>query len=846
MYVSDILSEYDKHLNEKTNAVNTSLSTLSDHLGNKYVADVNSKISEPLEKQLTAWRDTVESLETEVNNIEQQKINVLDNALKSSVLREFLPVKSVVEHMRKVSVSGSVFDDAKHVDGQLVAQKRAIINQINSLRDVKDKHFTTIYSRLKDAMRFLEKDFDRNYKNIIIAMFEDIKREVTIVHDNLLADKGKLEMLIRDAWREFATVKTNIQEDGDSIVKKWSGLKGHIRGLIGDMVYNVKHTSKAIGTLQKIVEGFEDYAGEFAKVNFATKVEKWIKTIVEKEPVKGWMQTYFKQEYKTSDFNKFYSDRTADFAGIFRQKLDEDIKVAQAKINEVKGDKQYKIEKNIDAVKDGIDTFLKQFEAKLVSKKLDELVSGIVEEIEKAPKLKLSDPPSPSPSSLLNAVVITLASLSATARQVYEEFHSFTTNSQITNVTKAMTKIGEIENEFGDGLNNKGKFGGLIDAALANVAAPIEKLTTLLDQNDKEGSIKYKLGDKVNGLQKTITELDDIRNEKSTKNNEDGKIEKQRNEAARLMDELKAEIKGRIQEVQAKVEDADKALKEAINTLVTDVNKAFQNLTNDVQLFYAHSHKADLQALRELLQERKNAIDSIIDTDKKTGLKGFLSILLDKHNGGRKLHDLKGHKNVESLSPKLKDYLYDIFQYVFVDLPKHLPNSQYPSQLSTIHTALSTLLSHLRDQKHFDHRVPGMLQNLTTSVQALHSTGFANPAYPVLDAFPKSLVKFVEQLEKGYVNRYEGHEEILLYNYVSKKVTPEGEKCAKVFLTLLEILNSHLRNLYDKCIDGKDCKDKCIRMYDNEKNKRTANPLGDWFQRRGFKVSDDNKTQNGS
>ncbi|GBE59962.1 hypothetical protein, conserved [Babesia ovata] len=438
--------------------------------------------------------------------------------------------------MRKVSVSGSVFDDAKHVDGQLVAQKRAIINQINSLRDVKDKHFTTIYSRLKDAMRFLEKDFDRNYKNIIIAMFEDIKEK----------------------------------------------------------------------SLSCTTICFEDYAGEFAKVNFATKVEKWIKTIVEKEPVKGWMQTYFKQEYKTSDFNKFYSDRTADFAGIFRQKLDEDIKVAQAKINE-----------------DGIDTFLKQFEAKLVSKKLDELVSGIVEEIEKAPKLKLSDPPSPSPSSLLNAVVITLASLSATARQVYEEFHSFTTNSQITNVTKAMTKIGEIENEFGDGLNNKGKFGGLIDAALANVAAPIEKLTTLLDQNDKEGSIKYKLGDKVNGLQKTITELDDIRNEKSTKNNEDGKIEKQRNEAARLMDELKAEIKGRIQEVQAKVEDADKALKEAINTLVTDVNKAFQNLTNDVQLFYAHSHKADLQALRELLQERKNAIDSIIDTDKRRGSRAF-------------------------------------------------------------------------------------------------------------------------------------------------------------------------------------------------------------------------------
>ncbi|GBE63139.1 hypothetical protein, conserved [Babesia ovata] len=399
-----------------------------------------------------------------------------------------------------------------------------------------------------------------------------------------------------------------------------------------------------------------------------------------------------------------------------------------------------------------------------------------------------------------------------------------------------------------------------------SVTAKTKNLTALAEKIRNQNNAlsltidadKYGVNSELDALEDIIKEIDsDIKNHVEGINADVATL---RSSTTRAISTAKQKASDTITEVQSCVDGKIKAATESIQDTAkrvhyTTINEMFKKLETKVE---THARN----------------IEEIINKDLSTGVKGLMRQLKGKVDGQADqqpppqpnsnlldgLSTAVGDENpqhwekVKKLSEAFKNYADPVLNYIedqFKSPSFFLPNvsgkksTDESDRISTIHTALSTLLSHLRDQKHFDHRVPGMLQNLTTSVQALHSTGFANPAYPVLDAFPKSLVKFVEQLEKGYVNRYEGHEEILLYNYVSKKVTPEGEKCAKVFLTLLEILNSHLRNLYDKCIDGKDCKDKCIRMYDNEKNKRTANPLGDWFQRRGFKVSDDNKTQNG-
>ncbi|GBE62918.1 hypothetical protein, conserved [Babesia ovata] len=147
-----------------------------------------------------------------------------------------------------------------------------------------------------------------------------------------------------------------------------------------------------------------------------------------------------------------------------------------------------------------------------------------------------------------------------------------------------------------------------------------------------------------------------------------------------------------------------------------------------------------------------------------------------------------------------------------------------------------------------------MLEKLKTSVESLHSTNFGNPAYPVLDAFPKSLVKFVEQLERGYVSTFSGR--VFLHDLVktetknpvdpkqtgTKAVQPDenkytlteyGEKCAKIILTILNMLNSDLNVLKNTC-----------KNISSSSQINKSSHLGDLLTSYGYRVSDKDK-QNG-
>ncbi|GBE63227.1 hypothetical protein, conserved [Babesia ovata] len=274
---------------------------------------------------------------------------------------------------------------------------------------------------------------------------------------------------------------------------------------------------------------------------------------------------------------------------------------------------------------------------------------------------------------------------------------------------------------------------------------------------------------------------------------------------------------------EASLNEVDKLRKNLLET----TEQAFKKVTIEVKILFANSHKADLKALNALVEKHKNIIETILKNDKLTGLKGLLKKLNDSYASARKLTDLKDQQNVESLSQKLQEYLDNIFMYVLFDLPKHLPSSPYSPQLQSIHTALTTLLSHLSEKKHFDHQVPGMLAQLKTSVESLHSTNFGNPAYPVLDAFPKSLERFVEQLEKGYVNRYDGR---------TWNDTIEDKHCAKIFCTLTPMLLEGLMGLKGKCTDGGSWGKKQINISIEDRYK-TVNPLGAFLHACGYNVS---------
>ncbi|CDR71656.1 hypothetical protein, conserved [Babesia bigemina] len=315
------------------------------------------------------------------------------------------------------------------------------------------------------------------------------------------------------------------------------------------------------------------------------------------------------------------------------------------------------------------------------------------------------------------------------------------------------------------------------------------------------------------------------------------------------------------------------------NNLLAISADAFRTMTNEVRKLFADGHIADLQSLRKLVSTQLKIISCAINKDLNTGVKGFLKTLsgesIDLYAAGHierrpakkeqktnlldEVKDAIGRgehgDKVANFTNKFKTYSEHIFTYLDKDL-KQIFASQprvigdYPNRVSTIQRNLTDLLTHISTHKHFDHQVPQMLETLKTSISTFKSTHFGNASYPVLDAFPRSLEQFVGELERMYVSRYEGgFENVLLVYANTGNVTEEGKNCAKIFLTIIGILLQYLQELYGKC-DPTNKKgmwrEKHISLYDlDATNKRNANPLGHWFQRRGYIVPEDEKTQNG-
>ncbi|GBE63385.1 hypothetical protein, conserved [Babesia ovata] len=877
-HVSDILSEYDKHLNEKTNAVNTSLSELSTNLSNQYVTQVNEKINEPLEKQLTAWRTTVQSLETEVNKIQTEKINVLDTTLKSSVLREFVPVKSVVEHMRSVSLDPNLMDQAKRVDGELlktkakldaeiakqsitlqqnmIVQFNRVENSILILKRNNAEHFKKINDSVKEARQLIDQ-VDGTYKSLVTWHFDELKKEVNKVQDALFKKKAELEVLVDQARTAFETLKEKVQVGtngtADSIEYNWTQLQMQIQNLVRD----VKGNTYLRDGLQGIVDGVKTYAKGFEdKTTFGLTVQDWIKKTLERKIIIQKLNAYVsggnsgRVNFQMNEYN------IGRITTVIKQYLKTQIEDA---VNVLKTRIQFNLDeteitRHVNAVQSVCSAFAESLEPEITDTAIPAygVVSGIESQLRNG-GIFINTSRATSDPNLTETVKLILSSLVATAQLVGGVVHSFTSDAHAKlgkNVDETKTKVELIGKYFDKNDDKEAKalstedFGKKIDDALKVVNAK----TTVLDNIIKNSSGTLHIA--VGNLQAVFQKLEQMKNGEDTK---DDTINAEKKKAGAKMQQLKNDLDEKFYALELTIARANETLTQAIKNVQTallsareaslnEVDKlrknlletteqAFKKVTIEVKILFANSHKADLKALNALVEKHKNIIETILKNDKLTGLKGLLKKLNDSYASARKLTDLKDQQNVESLSQKLQEYLDNIFMYVLFDLPKHLPSSPYSPQLQSIHTALTTLLSHLSEKKHFDHQVPGMLAQLKTSVESLHSTNFGNPAYPVLDAFPKSLERFVEQLDKAYVNRYSGK----TYN------DDESHMYAKVLLTNFYTLHEEINTLHKGCMRGGEWENK--KCCENER--RRENPLGAFMKRCGFQVAKDEDSKDG-
>ncbi|GBE62910.1 hypothetical protein, conserved [Babesia ovata] len=397
--------------------------------------------------------------------------------------------------------------------------------------------------------------------------------------------------------------------------------------------------------------------------------------------------------------------------------------------------------------------------------------------------------------------------------------------------------------------------------------------------------IEHALGElKTNNVTEATARLQAVLAKIKQLENVPREIAQKKGEATNLMEQLKESMQDHFKTINDAVQYADTYISTAINAVKTVVKAAEKELTTQIRSLFAEQHIADLQALHTLVEQKLAEVREIIKVDKQIGVKG----LLGKINGNKAtLEEIKNNvdpskiktpeaiKKFPVVASDLKDFQDSLLQYIQnqVGIPSsdisRPPAPTKESQLvRSVNVRLDTLLDYLKNHNDitnpktsitkkriyiFDHKFSTLLSSLSSSIHSLSPStfhGFHNPL--LLDALKSGMANFTKELSHAYVNKYSGCKP--KDDWVTKDKTAdqkdvlstEGRNCAKVCLTILERVSYDLAQLRSRCNDNKQYKNKQLYLYQQEqKQTKTENPLGQWLKKRGYRVPEDDKKQNG-
>ncbi|CDR94843.1 hypothetical protein BBBOND_0111420 [Babesia bigemina] len=269
--------------------------------------------------------------------------------------------------------------------------------------------------------------------------------------------------------------------------------------------------------------------------------------------------------------------------------------------------------------------------------------------------------------------------------------------------------------------------------------------------------------------------------------------------------------------------------------LKEEVTDKIDNLKKSALTQFAKRKTAELEELKKFVHDQKNIIDNIIFTNQTTGLKGLMNTI------GTNLQayvDPLRYPNVKDLSKHLDFYFNPLFTYI---ISQTNPSSQLVADLQS---RTHALLTHLHDNNRtftFDSGFRSLLHGLTTYLSTFNPAGFANPHHPqLLDALKAGMQGLVGEMEKAYVNRYDGHPKMewTTQNKEQKdEITADATRCAKVFMSCLPMWVEDLGELKRRC-EGSWSK-KAIHLKD-EIDKE--NPLGEFLKQCGYRVPTSQKS----
>ncbi|CDR71965.1 hypothetical protein, conserved [Babesia bigemina] len=328
------------------------------------------------------------------------------------------------------------------------------------------------------------------------------------------------------------------------------------------------------------------------------------------------------------------------------------------------------------------------------------------------------------------------------------------------------------------------------------------------------------------------------------------------------------------------------------------ITHSINSIKKDALNRYVMLKRRELNELQTFVEKMRMSMQNIVDLDSVTSVKGLLKVVrgstFDVQNNIPQFYGSEDptlltnvkeavfpttlqplpertiKERLVALSTALNNYVKPILDYIHNQVnqltkpPTNPPPTDQPTdqptdpakQLTKIKTDFDELLEHLKNNSdktriyNYDHPFTEKLASLKNATNDLSPSLFANPRHPeLLDAVRAGLEGLVKEMERVYVNGYDGGDTIKRWTHRETgdvELTADGRNGAKIFLSILEILFHDLSKLLQGCVPRGDSHGRNIRLNDisNDGN-QTKNPLGKWLHERGYTVSDDERTQNG-
>ncbi|CDR71761.1 hypothetical protein, conserved [Babesia bigemina] len=333
--------------------------------------------------------------------------------------------------------------------------------------------------------------------------------------------------------------------------------------------------------------------------------------------------------------------------------------------------------------------------------------------------------------------------------------------------------------------------------------------------------LKQKVGITGNEPENTFYKhLNKLKENIETLGNKVAAVHTKVNKVGEELDKCITRIQHMLHDMPIKTEDIMTRLRESINLKIAENFRAIQNKTKE--LYSATKHKK-LNALQEIVRKQYDAIEYVIHNNVNGGTKGFMKRLqvyfVDKieDHATKLASDLKSpsshpgllaeQKTLEYFSNKLKNHFHLLLQEV--------SDSSVLPHLTPLSTKLETLLKRISKSKHFDYLVSDKYEDLQNALDNFAPKKFGDLDSPLLAPLKSGLSEFAAQLGHAYVSRYSGKHfnGALVTKSTTKKpaetqkqdaldnydLTPEGRNCAKVCLTIVEMVMEEMAHLKSQC-----------------------------------------------